>query len=69
MKDIQDFKLLSNIKLSDEYFVLNLYSDKKLQEVKPGQFVQVLVENSPNTFLRRPISIHDVDYDKNTLSL
>jgi dihydroorotate dehydrogenase electron transfer subunit len=28
----------------------------------PGQFVQVRVDNSPATFLRRPISIHYVDY-------
>lgn len=27
----------------------------------PGQFVQVRVDNSPTTFLRRPISINYVD--------
>jgi dihydroorotate dehydrogenase electron transfer subunit len=69
VKLIGDFKILSNSKLSSDYFVLNLLSDKKLTEIKPGQFVQVLVENSVNTFLRRPFSIHDVDYEKNTISL
>jgi dihydroorotate dehydrogenase electron transfer subunit len=27
------------------------------------------VEGSPETFLRRPLSVHDVDYDKNTIKL
>lgn len=35
----------------------------------PGQFVEVRVDNSPSTFLRRPISINYVDYDHNELWL
>jgi len=35
----------------------------------PGQFVQVLVEDSGSTFLRRPFSIHFVDYSTNLLKL
>lgn len=35
----------------------------------PGQFVEVRVDNSPSTFLRRPISINYVDYDRNELWL
>ena len=69
MKIIQDFKVLSNIKISKDYFVLDLLSDKKLPKIQPGQFVQVLIENSKNTFLRRPFSIHDVNYEQNTISL
>jgi dihydroorotate dehydrogenase electron transfer subunit len=64
-----DFKILSNTRLSEDYFVLNLLSEKKINDIKPGQFVQVLVENSVKTFLRRPFSIHDVDYEKNTIKL
>jgi dihydroorotate dehydrogenase electron transfer subunit len=37
--------------------------------MNPGQFVEVRVDGSPSTFLRRPISIHFVDYDKNELWL
>ena len=40
----------------------------KLPEILPGQFVQVAAE-TPGVFLRRPISINDVDYDKNTIDL
>ena len=35
----------------------------------PGQFVQVLVDNSPATFLRRPISINFFDREANELWL
>ena len=35
----------------------------------PGQFVEVRVDNTPSTFLRRPISINNVDYDHNELWL
>ena len=35
----------------------------------PGQFAQVRVGDSPSTFLRRPFSIHSVDYGKNTFRL
>ncbi len=41
-------------------FLLVLYSEY-LPEIKAGQFVNIKVENSPATFLRRPISVHNVD--------
>jgi len=36
-----------------------------LPPMVPGQFAQLRVEESPQTFLRRPISIHWVDSEKN----
>ena len=51
------------------FLFLNLSGNDKLPDFKPGQFVQVRVDGSPETFLRRPISIHDVDYEKNTFKL
>lgn len=68
-KNIDVFKVAQNQRLNHEYVVLNLQLDKKLPEMHPGQFVQVKVENSPNTYLRRPISIHDVDYKNNIIKL
>jgi dihydroorotate dehydrogenase electron transfer subunit len=44
-------------------------SGEKLPTMQPGQFVQILVENSPNIFLRRPISVHFVDEERNELWL
>lgn len=40
-----------------------------LPEMRPGQFVEVQVTDSPTTFLRRPISINFADYDANELWL
>lgn len=40
-----------------------------LPEMLPGQFVEVQVAHSPQTFLRRPISINYVDEDRNELWL
>lgn len=68
-KLISDLKVIGNRKLNNDFFIIELTSDQKLPEMKPGQFAQVRVDGSPETFLRRPISIHDVDYGKNTFKL
>ncbi len=41
----------------------------ELPEILPGQFIQIDVPGSKTTYLRRPISINDVDYENNTISL
>lgn len=66
-KQIEDLKLLKKKQITPDYFVLELYSEKGLPKILPGQFAEVLVNNSQSAFLRRPLSIHDVDYKKNTL--
>lgn len=68
MKKILDFTVAGNEMLNDSMFLLTLHSDE-LPEIHPGQFVNVKVEDSPVTFLRRPISVHDVDPDKGLLYL
>ena len=67
-KIIQDFEVAENISLNDTHFILKLNSPTKLPELLPGQFAQVLVPDSGITFLRRPFSICDADYKKNTIS-
>ena len=68
-KQIADLKVIGNKKLNNDFFILELTGDQKLPEMKPGQFVQAKVDGSPETFLRRPMSIHDVDYGRNTFKL
>jgi dihydroorotate dehydrogenase electron transfer subunit len=68
-KLIHDFHIIENKKLKNEYFILEAESPVQLPPLLPGQFVQVLAENSRDTFLRRPFSIHDVDYERNTIKL
>ena len=52
------------------YVVLQLTDPTgSLPEMRPGQFVEVRVDGSPSTFLRRPISINFVDREANELWL
>lgn len=68
-KYCRDLRVNSVRKLSDKHVLLKLTHDNPLPQMCPGQFVEVRVDNSPNTFLRRPISVNDVDVSKNELWL
>lgn len=68
-KFILDLTVNSVEALSDKHVLIKLTDEKPLPEMLPGQFVEVRVDNSPSTFLRRPISINNVDYDRNELWL
>jgi dihydroorotate dehydrogenase electron transfer subunit len=68
-KFVQDFTVLENIFLNPRHFILELSSPDPLPEILPGQFVNILVENSPSTFLRRPFSIYSLDKEKNIIRL
>jgi dihydroorotate dehydrogenase electron transfer subunit len=68
-KRVENLKVVDNKRLTNDIFVLELVSDNNLPELWPGQFVQVKVDGSPETFLRRPVSVHDVNYDKNSMKL
>lgn len=68
MKKIIDFTVNKNRRLNADSFLLVLHSTD-LPELQPGQFVNVRVDNSQTTFLRRPISVHDVEQEKGLLYL
>ncbi|MEA1874366.1 MAG: dihydroorotate dehydrogenase electron transfer subunit, partial [Bacteroidota bacterium] len=68
-KIVQDLKVIENQAINTQYYLLKLKASGDLPEIFPGQFAEVKVDKAPNTFLRRPISIHDVDYEKNELHL
>jgi dihydroorotate dehydrogenase electron transfer subunit len=68
-KLVQDLQVVETTRLNKRHFILELLAPEKLPLILPGQFAQALVEDSPSTFLRRPFSIHSVDYHKNTLRL
>lgn len=69
MKYLKDFTIASVERPHSRYVLLKLQSSDELPEIKPGQFVEVKVEGSPATFLRRPISINFVDHANNQLWL
>ena len=68
-KRAENLKVIDNKHLTEDFCILELESELGLPALLPGQFVQVKVEGSPETFLRRPVSVHDVDYSENKLSL
>ena len=55
--------------LCAHYVLIKLTDEKPLPKMLPGQFVEVRVDGSPATFLRRPISINYVDEAQNELWL
>jgi dihydroorotate dehydrogenase electron transfer subunit len=68
-KQLLDLEVVEKQLFNEKYVVLGLTHSESLPEMFPGQFVEVRVDNAPNTFLRRPISIYNVDVDKNILWL
>lgn len=68
---VLDFTVRSNEALNDHNHLIKVApaSNEILPEMHPGQFVQILVDNSPHVFLRRPISINFVDKEKNEIWL
>lgn len=68
-KKLLDLTVVSNERLHKDYCLLKLTSDEVLPEMVPGQFVEVRVDDSPTTFLRRPISINFIDRPQNELWL
>ncbi len=70
MKEVINFlvKKVEHYQNNDFMLYLNPIN-KKLNQGKPGQFVNILIEGSPTTILRRPISICDIDIKTNTLLL
>lgn len=68
-KFIKDLKLVSIERPHERHLLLKLTSDESLPEILPGQFVQVRIDGSKTTFLRRPISINFVDRELNQLWL
>ena len=69
-KYILDLKVRAVEHLNARYVLLKLTDDRAaLPDMLPGQFVEVRIDDSPSTMLRRPISIHYVDRDANELWL
>lgn len=68
-KYLLDLRVKDVEHINEKYVLIRLTDDKPLPEMLPGQFVEVRVDGSTTTFLRRPISIHYVDREANELWL
>jgi dihydroorotate dehydrogenase electron transfer subunit len=63
-KTIKNLKVISNKKLSDNYFLLELVDNKNFSNIKAGQFANLDIPDDKQIYLRRPFSIHDVNGNK-----
>lgn len=68
-KYILDLKVVSVEALSDKHVLIKLTDSDPLPQILPGQFVEVRVDHSPTTLLRRPISVNFVNHELNQLWL
>ena len=69
MKYINDFIITENKRLNNNFSVLTLQLNSNLPKIIPGQFAEVRIDSAQGVLLRRPISIHDVDYTTNSIKL
>lgn len=70
MKQVKDFVITENLRLNPDYSRLRVSpaDSNPLPAMEPGQFVEIQVP-AQGVFLRRPISINDVNFETNTLDL
>lgn len=68
-KYLLDLRVKSVEQIHQRYVLIRLTDKQPLPEMLPGQFVEIRVDGSPSTFLRRPISINFVDREHNELWL
>ena len=69
-KFLLDFKVEDNLRLGSGYSLLKMRPvGHDLPHIEGGQFVNILVPQSASTFLRRPISVNNVDYERQLLWL
>lgn len=68
-KYLLDLKVKSVEKVGGRYVLLRLTDSKPLPEMVPGQFAELRIDDSPSTYLRRPISINFIDTTNNELWL
>lgn len=68
-KFILDLRVKSVSHLNNRNVLIKLTDEKPLPDMLPGQFVEVRVDGSSTTYLRRPISVNFLDKELNELWL
>ena len=61
MKKCLDLTVTAVEHINEKYVLIKLTHSEPLPTMEPGQFVEVRVDNSPKTFLRRPVTLKDGD--------
>ncbi len=60
-------KLLDKIKLKENIYHFKVEAPEIVKTAKPGNFIEIRVSNNTDPFIRRPISIHNIDKNKGIL--
>jgi dihydroorotate dehydrogenase electron transfer subunit len=69
MRTCLDAPVLAHEQLAEFEYQITLQAPAIAQSAKPGQFVQVLYDNSYNPFTRRPFSVYTADPSAGTISI
>lgn len=62
-------ELVEKNQLTSDIFKFSMRAPEIIKTAKPGNFVEIRVSNQTEPFLRRPISIHNMDRDKGILEV
>lgn len=68
MKKIQDCKVHKVRNLNDDTYILELSTPETPEKIAAGNFAEIKIDHTPDVFLRRPLSIFDVDYANKKIS-
>lgn len=68
MKRIQDCTVHNIKNLNKDTYILELKCPEIPENILAGNFAEIRVDNTPDVFLRRPLSIYDVDYEQQLIS-
>ena len=68
MPKVQVFSKLNKVqKLKEDIFKFSVEAKEITNQAMPGQFIEIRVSEGIEPFLRRPISIHNIDKEKGIL--
>ena len=60
-------KLLKKEELTTGIFKFSVQAEEIVETAKPGHFIEIRVNDDIEPFLRRPISIHNIDRENGIL--
>ena len=60
-------KVLDKIQLKEDVYHFKVDAPEIVEIAKPGHFIEIRVSKNTEPFLRRPISIHNIDKEKGIL--
>ena len=67
MPEIVNAKLIKKEFLKDDIVRFKVEAKKIVETAKPGNFIEIRVTSTTVPFLRRPISIYNLNKDEGTL--